>query len=168
MRGPPEMLRISAPPRPLRGAFGVPDGASRRLLPARRPRRGGRLNDGGTDVLFRPSTCFVRPLPRSSSATSKSSSDPTGLDAVVERFVSAELGEFVWDGRVAERDLGAYQSLDDDEFEGSGRVRTLSIFCGRYRVATCIVDRSRRLQMMLAINDFDDLPSAEIAFRNDG
>ena len=89
-----------------------------------------------------------------------------GLDAVVERFVAAELGEFVWDGRIAERDLGAYESLDDDEFDGSDRVRTLSIFRSRYRVATCIVDRSRRLQMMLVIHDFNDLPSAEFAFRN--
>ena len=89
-----------------------------------------------------------------------------GLDAVVEWFAEAELGEFVWDGRIAERDLGAYESLDDDEFEGSSRVRTLSIFRGRYQVATCVVDRSRRLQMMLVMHDFDDLSSAEIAFRN--
>ncbi len=67
---------------------------------------------------------------------------PDGLDAVVERFVDAELGEFVWDGRIAERDLGAYEGFDDDEFEGSERVRTLSIFRGRYRVATCVVDHS--------------------------
>ena len=91
---------------------------------------------------------------------------PDGLDAVAERFVEAELGEFVWDGRIAERDLGAYESFDDDEFEGSQLLRVLSIFRGRYRVATCVVDRSRRLQMMLVMHDFDDLPSAEIAFRN--
>jgi|GEM_PF-1004325 len=91
---------------------------------------------------------------------------PDGLDAVIERFVDAELGEFVWDGRITERDLGPHESFDDDEFEGSHRVRTLSIFRGRYRVATCIVDRFRRLQMMLVINDFDDLSSAEFAFRN--
>ncbi|WP_342241255.1 hypothetical protein [Inquilinus sp. OTU3971] len=89
-----------------------------------------------------------------------------GLDAVVERFAEAELGEFVWDGRIAERDLGAYESFDDDEFEGSDLVRILSVFRGRYRVATCVVDRSRRLQMMLVMNEFDDLSSAEFAFRN--
>ncbi|TSD85251.1 hypothetical protein FFK22_028470 [Mycobacterium sp. KBS0706] len=89
-----------------------------------------------------------------------------GLDAVVERFVAAELGEFIWDGRIAERDLGPHESFDDDEFDGSDRVRILSIFRGRYRVATCIVDRSRRLQMMLVMREFDDLPSAENAFRN--
>jgi len=91
---------------------------------------------------------------------------PDGLDAVVERFVEAELGEFVWDGRIAERHLGAYESCDDDEFEGLDRMRVLSIFCGRYRIATCVVDRSRRLQMMLVCREFDDLPSAENAFRN--
>ena len=92
---------------------------------------------------------------------------PDGLDAIVERFIDAELAEFVWDGRIAERDVGAYESLDDDEFEGSDMVRILSIFRGRYRVATCVVDRSRRLQMMLVINEFDDLSSAEFAFVND-
>jgi hypothetical protein len=92
---------------------------------------------------------------------------PDGLDTVVERFVEAELGEFVWDGRIAERDLGAYENADDDEFEGSHLVRILSIFRGRYRVATCVADRSRRLQMMLVIHGFDDLSSAEFAFLND-
>jgi len=52
------------------------------------------------------------------------------------RVAEAELGEFVWDGRIAECDLGAYESEDDDEFDGSDRVRVLSIFRGRYRVAT--------------------------------
>jgi len=92
---------------------------------------------------------------------------PDGLDAVVQRFVEAELGEFVWDGRVAERHLGAYESPDDDEFDGSDRVRALSIFRGRYRVATCVVDRSQRFQMTLVINEFDDLAGAEFAFLND-
>ncbi|WP_034852461.1 hypothetical protein [Inquilinus limosus] len=91
---------------------------------------------------------------------------PDGLDAVVERFVEAELGEFVWDGRIAERDLGSYENEDDDEFGGSGLVGILSVFRGRYRVATCVVDRARRLQMMLVINDFDDLESADNAFRS--
>ena len=90
-----------------------------------------------------------------------------GLQAVVERFADAELGEFVWDGRIAERDLGAYEGLDDDEFDSSDLVRILSIFRGRYHVATCVVDRSRRLQMMSVIREFDDLPSAEFAFLND-
>lgn len=92
---------------------------------------------------------------------------PDGLQAVIERFVEAELGEFVWDGRVAERHLGAYEGLDDDEFEGSELVRIVSIFRSRYRVATCVVTRSRRFQMMLIINAFDDHSSAEFAFLND-
>ena len=89
---------------------------------------------------------------------------PDGLDAVVQRFVEAELGEFVWDGRIAEKPFGFCEDVDDDEFEGSDRVRVLSIFRGRYRVATCVVDRSRRLQMMLVMHAFDDLQSAENAF----
>lgn len=46
-------------------------------------------------------------------------------------------------------------------------MRILSIFRGRYRVATCVVDRSRRLQMMLVMHEFDDLPNTEFAFLND-
>ncbi|MGK9171506.1 hypothetical protein KXR53_34805 [Inquilinus limosus] len=91
---------------------------------------------------------------------------PDGLQAVVERFVAAELADFVWDGRIAETPLGAYEDSDDNEFDGSDLVRILSIFHGRYRVATCVVDRSRRLQMMLVMHEFDDLSSAENAFRN--
>ncbi|TSD83006.1 hypothetical protein FFK22_040030 [Mycobacterium sp. KBS0706] len=91
---------------------------------------------------------------------------PDGLDAVIERFVTAELGEFIWDGRIAERDLGAYEGLDDYEVEGSDLVRILGVFRGRYWVASGVVDPTRKLQMMLIMHEFDDRPSAEFAFRN--
>ncbi len=87
-----------------------------------------------------------------------------GLDAVVERFAEAELGEFVWDERIAERDLGDYESIDDDEFEGSHRVRDFEHL--PRPISRCDLRRRPLLaeasQMMLVINDFDDLPSVSV------
>src|SRR3546814_4542258 len=36
-----------------------------------------------------------------------------GIDAVVEHFIEAERADFHWDGRIAEMNLGAWESLDE-------------------------------------------------------
>src|SRR3546814_16662129 len=37
-----------------------------------------------------------------------------GIDAVVEHFIDAERADFHWDGRLAEMNLGAWASLDEE------------------------------------------------------
>ena len=86
-----------------------------------------------------------------------------GIDAVVERFVASERGDFHWDGRIAEMNLGAWEGLDDED-EVFERVTILGYFRARYYVANCLVDGDRSLHEMLRLRQFDGFEDAEKAF----
>ena len=59
--------------------------------------------------------------------------------ALAERFLAAEEVDFHWDARVQERWLGAYHSLDEEDFE-LDRVAIFGRLDGAWFVAVCIVD----------------------------
>jgi len=86
-----------------------------------------------------------------------------GIDAVVARFIEAERADFHWDGRLAEMNLGAWESLDEED-ETFEKVAILGYFRGRYYVATCLVDGARRVHSMLRLRQFASFESAEQAF----
>lgn len=86
-----------------------------------------------------------------------------GLMSNVERFIEAERADFYWDGRLAEMNLGAYESLDDEN-EAFERVSIIGYFRSRYYVATCVVDAERHVHWMLRLRHFDSFDSAEQAF----
>jgi hypothetical protein len=86
-----------------------------------------------------------------------------GIGAVVERFIDAERADFYWDGRIAERPLGPYSGLGEEENEGE-RVAILGYFRSRYYVATCIIDAGRRVLLMTRTRHFDEFSTAEEAF----
>ncbi len=87
--------------------------------------------------------------------------------AFVDAVVEAEAADFAWDSRFAERDLGAWESLDDDD-DGGQLVRIIGYFHGRYLVATCIVDDRRRVTAMVTKQCFDDFENALQAFLGGG
>lgn len=86
-----------------------------------------------------------------------------GILSTVERIIEAELADFHWDGRLAEMNLGAYESCDeaDEAFE---LVSIIGFFRSRYYVATCVVDAERHVHWMLRLRHFDSFESAEQAF----
>jgi hypothetical protein len=86
-----------------------------------------------------------------------------GIGAVIERFIEAERADFYWDGRIAERPIGPYEGLGEDD-DACQQVAILGFFRGRYYVATCLVDDARRVCWMPRVRHFDDLASAEMAF----
>lgn len=86
-----------------------------------------------------------------------------GLMSNVERFIEAERADFHWDGRLAEMNLGAYESLDD-EGEAFEAVAIIGYFRSRYYVATCVVDAERHVRWMLRLHHFDSFGSSEQAF----
>lgn len=89
-----------------------------------------------------------------------------GILSIAERFIEAECADFHWDGRLAEMNLGAYESLDEHErFE---RVSIIGYFRSRYYVATCVVDAERHVHWMLRLRHFDSFESAEQAFMAGG
>ncbi len=83
--------------------------------------------------------------------------------AVAAHFLGAEWAEFHWDSRVAERHLGAYESVDDEDFE-LDRVAILGRLQGIWFVATCLVDGNGAVH---ELNDLQLMPGeieAEEAF----
>lgn len=86
-----------------------------------------------------------------------------GLMSNVERFIEAERADFHWDGRVAEMNLSAYESLDEED-EAFEAVAIIGYFRSRYYVATCVVDAERHVRWMLRLRHFESFESAEQAF----
>ena len=86
-----------------------------------------------------------------------------GLMSNVERFIDAERADFHWDGRLAEMNLGAYESLNDED-EAFECVSIIGYFRSRYYVATCVVDAERHVRWMLRLRHFDNFDGAEQTF----
>lgn len=90
-----------------------------------------------------------------------------GIGAVAEHVIDAERADFHWDGRLAEMNLGAWESLDEPD-EAFARVAILGYFRGCYYVATCVVDGARHVRWMLRLRHVEDFESAEQAFLASG
>lgn len=90
-----------------------------------------------------------------------------GIDAVIEHFIAAEWADFHWAGRIAEMNLGAWESLDDED-ETFERVAILGYFRAQYYVATCLVDAARHVHGMLGLRHFESFENAERAFVTSG
>jgi hypothetical protein len=86
-----------------------------------------------------------------------------GIGAIVDGFIAAERAEFCWEGRFAEMNLGAFDSVDG-EYEGCEQVAVMGYFRGQYYVATCVVDQERGVRALLKVRQFESFDSAETAF----
>jgi len=86
-----------------------------------------------------------------------------GIGAIVENFIAAEQADFCWEGRIAEMNLGEFESVDN-EYEGCKRVAVLGYFRAQYYVATCIVDEERHARALLKVRQFESFEGAESAF----
>jgi hypothetical protein len=86
-----------------------------------------------------------------------------GIAAVIERFIEAERADFYWGGRIAERPIGPYEAVDEED-GAQQTVAILGFFRGRYYIATCLVDDARRVCWMPRVRHFEGLASAEMAF----
>jgi hypothetical protein len=89
---------------------------------------------------------------------------PDDCEAIAEEIIDAELGDFCWDARIAERRICTVAPFEADDIELCEQVRILGYFRGKYLVATCIVDGKRHLNWMLKVRHFDALSDAEAAF----
>ncbi len=82
---------------------------------------------------------------------------------IAGQFLAAELADFHWDSRVAERWLGGYESLDDEESE-LDRVAILGRLQGTWFVAICLVDGNGRVRAMENLRLMGGEKEAEVAF----
>ena len=93
---------------------------------------------------------------------------PDDCDAIAEEIVDAELGDFCWDARFAERRIGVFESFGEADAEMRTEIRILGYFRGQYLVATCIVDCDHRPRWMPKVRNYDGLEDAETAFLGAG
>jgi hypothetical protein len=154
------------PHAPLRGAFGVLDRRfAGRCQGLSSMRRTATLEVQMTTLHIHPHAAFDRFPMLVESVKEEFGTD--GLMSNVERFIEAERADFHWDGRLAEMNLGAYESLDDED-EAFEAVAIIGYFRSRYYVATCVVDAERHVRWMLRLRHFDSFESAEQAFMAGG
>jgi len=84
-------------------------------------------------------------------------------EGLAQRFIEAEECDFSWDARMEERWLGAYATLDQEEFE-LDRIAILGRQEGRWFVAICIVDGDEMPHGMMGRRFFPTRKSAQTAF----
>ena len=74
-------------------------------------------------------------------------------EGLAQQFIEAEDADFAWEARHAQRWLGCYESLDDEE-ELLDRMAVMGRMGDRFYVAILIVDEGERVQAMLGKRDF--------------
>lgn len=84
-------------------------------------------------------------------------------EALAHRFLEAEDVDFNWDARLEERWIGAYESLDDEDFE-LDRVAILGRLDGEWFVAVMIVDGDGNAHSMMGRRTFGRERAAREAF----
>jgi hypothetical protein len=89
---------------------------------------------------------------------------PDDCEAIASDIIDAELGDFCWESRIAERSNGLIETFDYGACEEREEVSILGYFRGRYLVATCILDGERHLRWMPKVRHFEAYEDAESAF----
>lgn len=84
-------------------------------------------------------------------------------EALAQRFLEAEESDFLWDARMSERWLGAYESIDEEDFE-LDRVAIMGRLDGRWFVAVSIVDGDGNAQGLMGRRSFRSERQAREAF----
>jgi len=84
-------------------------------------------------------------------------------EALARRFLEAEESDFLWDARVSERWLGAYESIDEEDFE-LDRVAIMGRLDGRWFVAASIVDGDGNTHGVMGRRSFRSERQAREAF----
>jgi len=74
-------------------------------------------------------------------------------EALAQRFLEGEESDFLWDARVSERWLGAYESVGEEDFE-LDRVAIIGRLDGRWFVAVSIVDGDGNAQGLIGRRSF--------------
>lgn len=86
----------------------------------------------------------------------------TAAEGLAEHFLDAEALDFHWSARVQERWLGAYESLDEEDFE-LDRLAILGWLRGAWFVAICVVDGNGQPHAMSGMRSFGSRRDAVVA-----
>ena len=84
-------------------------------------------------------------------------------EALAHRFLEAEETDFLWDVRVQERWIGAYEGIDDEEID-LDRVRIFGRLDGKWFVSVMIVDGDGNPHGLMGKREFVRRKQALAAF----
>ncbi len=84
-------------------------------------------------------------------------------EGLARQFIEAEDADFYWDARIAERWLGTYVSLEDEE-EMLDRIAVTGELDGQHFVAVMIAADRKYVQAMLGLRRFESAEEAREAF----
>jgi uroporphyrinogen-III decarboxylase len=84
-------------------------------------------------------------------------------EALAHRFLKAEEGDFLWEARDRERWIGAYESVEAEDFD-LDVVKILGFMNGKWVVATMIVDGDGNPHGVMGRRDFGCRQKALAAF----
>jgi hypothetical protein len=84
-------------------------------------------------------------------------------DAMARHFIACEEADFHWEGRRAERYLGAYQGLDEYGPE-LDRVAITGCIDGLWYVGSALVDGEGAVQNLIGLKHFQGAAEAHQAF----
>jgi hypothetical protein len=83
--------------------------------------------------------------------------------AIAAHYLDAELADFHWQSRVAERWLGTFESADE-ELPELDRVGIVGQLKGTWFVATCLIDREGAVHELQSLRLQQGCEAACIAF----
>lgn len=84
-------------------------------------------------------------------------------EALAHRFLEAEEVDFLWEARLGERWIGAYESADEEEIE-LDRIAIVGRLDGKWFVAMMIVDGDGNAHGMMGKRIFARESEARVAF----
>jgi hypothetical protein len=83
---------------------------------------------------------------------------------IAGHYLAAELADFHWESRVAERWLGTCESVEADEEGELERIAIVGLLQGTWFVATCLVDGDGAVHTLQNLALAADAVAAERAF----
>ncbi|HJS11604.1 hypothetical protein [Sphingopyxis sp.] len=100
----------------------------------------------------------------------ESSFGRSAAEGLARQFIEAEGADFYWEARIAERWIGAYERLDEEDGwdwgEALDRVAVFGLLDGRYYVAVVLLDRREGVEALLGVRQFERREEAEGAFES--
>ena len=96
----------------------------------------------------------------------ESSFGRSAAEGLARQFIEAEGADFFWEARIAERCIGTYERLDEEDSEPLDRLAVFGLLDGRYYVAVVLLDGLEIVEALLGVRKFDCRGEAERAFES--
>lgn len=94
----------------------------------------------------------------------ESSFGRSAAEGLARQFIEAEGAEFYWEARIAERRIGTYERIDEEDGEVLIRAAVFGLLDGLYYVAVLLLDGFEIVEAVVGVRKFECREEAERAF----